>query len=853
MSSQLESQAKPGGSGRRKLWTLAIVVVLLVAALVLPPFISIEHYKGRITQLMSRSLGRPVRLSGVELVLLPRPGFELRDLVVDEDPAFGAEPVLHANTVNASIRLWSLWRGKLEISRISVDEASVNLVRTEQGRWNVDALLRNAANGAGEAAGANTNAQGKMRREFPTLVATNSRINFKRGVEKLPYSLTDAELNFSAAGAGVWDLTLRGQPVRTDLAMNSADTGEIRMHAILHSAPELRQMPLKLELEWRKAQLGQLTRLLLGADAGWRGDLTGNLSLDGTTGDALVKSRLRATNVHRAEFAPNSPLDFDANCSFAYHSYERTLENLACDSPLGTGQLHLTGRVQGSSGVKAQKPGEVGTALSFELKSFPAEAGLDILRTLRAGLLPGIEAKGAVSGKINYIEPLVEVDQPAVKSKSAHKTAPVESPLSGAITIDGFELAGGALKLPLKIQKIEFAPIVAAPGERQALVAKIPLQAGETAPLLVEVRLERASYHVNAHGAASVARALEFSEALGLTEATTAPILVGGSVNADLNAEGPWIAGFTAAPDKMSGSATLHNTKLTVDALMSPVEIATATLHVDAGGMNWDAVGFNYGALKGTASYEAKSCAAPCLAPEPAHFTVKLAAIDAATIEAALLGAHERGTVVSNLLARLKPEKKLSWSPLEGTVQADSITLGPVTLNAPHMEIKLEGAKATFTSIDAGLLGGTVHATGSFELANKKPNYEFKITLTAAKPMEVGRLFGQSWTGATFNTNGNLQLSGFTSGDLAASATGTMHYDWSKGGLAGTAGVVPAELEKSLAHFDNWSGEATIGNGAVKLGANQLTHGKENATVAASVSLTTPAKMSFETAKVAKP
>ncbi len=74
-----------------------------------------------------------MRLSSVKVRLLPRPGFVLTDLTVEEDPAYGAEPVLHANTVTASIRLLSLWRGRLEIDTISVDEASLNLVRT--ARW----------------------------------------------------------------------------------------------------------------------------------------------------------------------------------------------------------------------------------------------------------------------------------------------------------------------------------------------------------------------------------------------------------------------------------------------------------------------------------------------------------------------------------------------------------------------------------------------------------------------------------------------------------------------------------------------------------------------------------------------
>ena len=91
----------------------AILVILIV-----PPFLSVSRYKSRITQLISTSLGRPVRISSVEVRLLPTPGFILNDLTVEEDPAYGAEPTLHANSVTASIRLLSLWRGRLELDTI---------------------------------------------------------------------------------------------------------------------------------------------------------------------------------------------------------------------------------------------------------------------------------------------------------------------------------------------------------------------------------------------------------------------------------------------------------------------------------------------------------------------------------------------------------------------------------------------------------------------------------------------------------------------------------------------------------------------------------------------------------------
>src|SRR5258708_4237895 len=203
-----------------RLWLALSAILVLIALLALPPLISIARYKNRITALVSAAVRRPVHLSSVELRILPRPGFVLTDLTVDEDPAFGSEPVLYANTVTTAIRLSSLWRGRLQLSRISVDEASLNLVHTHDGRWNVDPLFRTAAALPGPATGRAV--------PYPYMEATNSRINIKNGVEKLPYSLVGADASLWQ-DSGVWHVRRRAQPARTDLVLDLADTGIVRV------------------------------------------------------------------------------------------------------------------------------------------------------------------------------------------------------------------------------------------------------------------------------------------------------------------------------------------------------------------------------------------------------------------------------------------------------------------------------------------------------------------------------------------------------------------------------------------------------------------------------------------------
>jgi uncharacterized protein involved in outer membrane biogenesis len=252
-------------------------------------------------------LGRPVRLSSVQAHILPWPGFEISDLSVAEDPAYGAEPVLHANKVTASIRLLALFRGRVEIGKIEVDEASLNLVRAGPGRWNLDSIFRTAA--------AQTSSSSSTRHiaPLPYLEATDSRINFKNGAEKLPFSLVNADLSLWQENPGEWRVRLRGQPARTDVSLHQEETGVVRLEASMRRAPALSQMPLHLDIDWREAQLGQLARLITGSDPGWRGDLTGELHLDGTADAAQISTRLRA--VRRAPRGIHSSIASRFRCS----------------------------------------------------------------------------------------------------------------------------------------------------------------------------------------------------------------------------------------------------------------------------------------------------------------------------------------------------------------------------------------------------------------------------------------------------------------------------------------------------------------------------------------------------------
>jgi hypothetical protein len=98
------------------------------------------------------------------------------------------------------------------------------------------------------------------------------------------------------------------------------------------------------------------------------------------------------------------------------------------------------------------------------------------------------------------------------------------------------------------------------------------------------------------------------------------------------------------------------------------------------------------------------------------------------------------------------------------------------------------------------------------------------------------------------NADGRVELSGFTAEDLASSAHGMLHFEWKHGSMAaeGEAGEVPTEL----AHFDRWTADAEIANGAITLKDNALKQGVRKGKVEGALAFGDPAKLTLEAPKV---
>ena len=405
MQQEIHPTSVPAGTSRQKIGdhlhrpsarTTAVIglcVAVLLLAL-LPPLISLNRYQRRITTSMSQVLGRPVHLDRVTLNLLPLPSFTLENLVIDEAPAFGAEPIIRANQVTARLRIGSLWRHRVEFSRITFTDPSVNLVHLPSGQWNLAGILLQASH-VEAAPTAQSRASDAPR--FPYIEATGARINLKLGQEKTPFSLTDADFALWLPQPNQWKMRIGAKPARTDT--NVSDAGTLQIEAGLERAARLEDVPLTADAHWTAAQLGATSRMFMGTDAGVRGLLALSAHVTGTLGSAQLQLRTQIDDLHRADFVPEHSLSIDVDCTTSATRVFHAFENVQCSWPVPDSQgalFALTGSLPDLLHIEQTAQLQIGTP------HLPASVLSDWAHVLSTHIPADTHATGFVVASMHY-------------------------------------------------------------------------------------------------------------------------------------------------------------------------------------------------------------------------------------------------------------------------------------------------------------------------------------------------------------------------------------------------------------------------------------------------------------------
>jgi len=822
-----------------KLWILPVAALFLATAVVAPPLINLNRVHRRIADSISHAIGRPVRMSSIKLRLLPRPGFEIADFVVEDDPAFGAEPILRASQVVASVRLLPLWRGRLEIARMAFEEPSVNLVRNRQGRWNFNNLLSQAAQIPKAPTGERH--PGNLQR-FPYIDANNARINFKYGDEKLPFSFFNADLAVWLENPGEWRIEFAAQPVRTDLSLDLANTGAFRLNGSLRHAGTLSHMPMNLHAEWANAPLGQLSKILIGSDANWRGQLDASADITGSLDHAQLKLTASGQGIHRVEFEPREPMNVNVTCQAGFTRADRLLDALTCLVPTGEGHLLLTGSLHAA-------PEKIDPNLTLELNHVPVPWALDGLRLIRAGFGSSLAATGVINGSFTYAPP-------AAGSAPPRNAAAGNAQLRGQAAVNDLTIAGPSLQKPLALPEIHLAmnsQPPPAPRSRKMPVPNTPRDELVLEPFVVQASpaditaappmklpasisvsgtFSPSGFNVHLGGESRVDQLVSLAKEFGLLQHLPIDFGSEGAADLDLTAHGPWMLPLTdqaVSPAAVDGTLRLHNAQLTGAFLAQPLHLPTAQAAFAGGSVTWTASGMSYGLLHGdgTLSYPVFCTAAAACVPQ---FSLHLASLDAETAQSALLGAQHHGELIERLLDRVRSLNASSsaWPSLTGGVQIGSLTIESLNIKDLTAVVAVEGRTLQVKSSTAHALDGQLHLSGSIAVTDHTPHYEIEARLDDASARAASAIFAENWGPGSVRLQTSLKFSGFAQKDLLSTATGTFHWEWTNGLLPPSPAQVASRKNGAIpGHFDSWTADGIVAGNSLTLQNSQLVRGTD--------------------------
>jgi hypothetical protein len=267
----------------------------------------------------------------------------------------------------------------------------------------------------------------------------------------------------------------------------------------------------------------------------------------------------------------------------------------------------------------------------------------------------------------------------------------------------------------------------------------------------------------------------------------------------------------------------IRNAELTTSYLSHPLRIASAQGILSPTQIAWTNASISYGKLEtqGTLEYPTVCTGAtPCAG----RFSLTTAALDLGALQSTLLGSSEGGALLRKILDRID-RHPVKWPDFSGTVQIGELSMGKLVVHDAIGAIDVSGNLIKIRSMNGHLANGTIHVAGVVDASGDQPDYRLDAQVTNAAPSALAGIFDERWGSGVANLSAQLRMSGFDAQELARSATGTLHWNWTKGGLAAEAPLPVAA--QPFVHFDQWSADAAIADSTITITHSLLARGKE--------------------------
>ncbi len=794
-------------SSKRRV-VIAAAVVLVFLFLLRP---GVSRLKARIGNSISRALGRPVEVGSVHLRFLP-PGFDLQNLVIYEDPAFGEEPMLRAAEVTASVRLVSLMRGRLDVARLELAEPSLNLVRRADGRWNLEDLLERTAR---TPLAPTAKSKREARPGFPYIEASSGRINFKSGAEKKSYSLLNADFSLWQDSENTWGVRLQAEPMRTDMSLS--DGGVLRMNGSWERAGSLRLTPLQFSLEWDRAQLGQVSKLITGNDKGWRGAVRLDASLSGTPAAMQVSADTAIDDFHRYDISSVEGMRLKVHCDAHYSSLENMMHQIFCTAPVGNGMITL----HGDAGL----PGVHRVNLSLDVENVPMTAVAQLARRAKKNLPADLVAAGTVQG--DFV------------AKEDGKSAP-GAEFQGRGEITGLRLRSTSGRVDVSPGSVPFVVSAdgGAPGRSNRMARRLssevwstenelhleygpfPLALGRPTPAQVRGWIGRSGYRLAIRGEGEVSHTLRMASLIGLPAikanvegVAQMDLLVGGWWTKDVSTDD---SGFSSP--QVTGTAQFRNLRASVQGVNGPIEILSGELEISPDEARVEKLSARAADAHWTGRVNLpRNCgtAGAC----QVHFNLNTDAVGLSGLHEWLRApANRRRWYQALSAAEPKPPSFLENLRASGTITAGQFEIRNLVAKRVSATLNLERGQLKISDWRADLLGGKHRGDWTIDFTTSPAVYAGSGTLTAISLDQIANAMQDRWISGTAGATYHFKATGADSAAFWQSAEGGLQFDLRDGVFSHIAlggDDPPLRVER-------WQGDAHLREGTIEIDKGEL-------------------------------
>jgi hypothetical protein len=826
-------------------WPKRIVLLLFLLWLAAEAMsVAIQHTRLRrqLTARLEAAFGRPVEVGGYDLSIWGGPVLNARSVIVAEDPRFGQEYFLRAESMSVRLRWQSLLRGRIELGTLSLTRPSLNLVRNGSGDWNLAEWLPRPAQSPAMRTSVGPSFPNSPLR-FRRVEVSGGRINFKQGDDKLPLAFVDVSGTVETDQPGRWRMNLEATPWRGAVVLQQAGT--------IHFSGDVggtssRLRPAILDVSWTDASLSDMLRLARGDDKGIRGSAA--FSLNARTHDEddswTIQARASLSQIHRWDLAlrPDNPaVNLIARTEWRPASSDLELTQLSLEAPHSAAQL--TGRVLWNVAPTTKQPQSGPVQLTVSSSTIDMTDLLAWARAFHVGVANDVSVRGLAVARGDFSGWPLRVANSTVSS-------------------GGVDVSGGGLDAPAHLGPVQVS-------YSRGALSLLPVTLSWTAPAGApegSFRLDQSNTK-SAKPARNIPPAWHIAGSIRQVRNLIAGASAfGWNISRGWDLAGPfacdlrWPAGSSSWPPALftqpvgwiefgaageaQGGAALHAPflNLPVQQINARVELKPGARHVAlaaarAFGANW------------SGTFDRRDPASQW------QFALAADHLSAADVDRWLNPAW-RESFLDRMLPFLNSRTSPNAAPenlrATGTLALDQFTLAPLVVRQLQGDLKVEGRSIELTNAAGQFFGGRVNGSLKASL-DATPAYHADLNfspvdipaLIAATPSLAGltaqSVAGQISFGASGATRADLVASLICQGKVRAAGPELLGSDLWKSlgdesqGAGSTRSPAASPRNTGSTRFSSGSATFSCSNRTIEFQSLRLNAAEDGATTASSI------------------